>query len=131
MISRTKTDVKSTKRPRNKSQVEEQKTQTIADSSTRFFLISNTFISNARLKLTKSQVNAKQHLEAKLLKNLKIIHSSSTLSPKNNRAYSKNKQNSRSVCFHEIIIIKMEMKMKNRSHKDDINRPVESWAQIQ
>ena len=62
---------------------------------------------------------------------LKIIHSSSTLLPKNNRAYSKNKQNNRSVCFHEIIITKMEMKMKNRSHKDDKNRPVESWTQIQ
>ena len=33
---------------------------------TRFFYISNTFISNARLELAKNQVNAKQHPEAEL-----------------------------------------------------------------
>ena len=33
---------------------------------TTYFFISNTFISKARLKLAKSQANAKQHLEARL-----------------------------------------------------------------
>ena len=53
------------------------------------FFISNTFTSNARLKLAKIQANAKQHPEAepKLFEN--YSHSSSTLSSKNIRAYSK------------------------------------------
>ena len=37
------------------------------------FFISNTFISNARFKLAKNQVNAKQHPESELLL-LEIIH---------------------------------------------------------
>ena len=56
-----------------------------------FFLISNTFISNSRLELTKNQANAKEDPEAELFY-LKIINSSSTLPSKNNRTYSKNKQ---------------------------------------
>ena len=56
-----------------------------------FFLISNTFISNSRLELTKHQANAKEDPEVELFY-LKIIHSSSTLSSKNKRKYSKNKQ---------------------------------------
>ena len=47
------------------------------------------FISNARLKLAKSQANAKQHPEAKLLTCKNCLHSSSTLSSNNNRTYSK------------------------------------------
>ena len=53
------------------------------------FFISNTFTSNARLKLAKNQANAKQHLEAKLLTFENYSHSSSLLSTKNNRKYSK------------------------------------------
>ena len=37
----------------------------------------------------------------------------------------KNKQKNNCVCIHEImrvIIIKMKLKMKNRSHRFDINR---------
>ena len=52
-------------------------------------------------------------------------HSSSTLSSKNNRTYSKNKQKNTCVCIHEIIrfiIMKMRIKMKNRSHRYDIKR---------
>ena len=48
--------------------------------------ISNTFISNATLKLAKNQANAKQHPELLLLVN--YSHSSSTLSSKNIRIYS-------------------------------------------
>ena len=51
------------------------------------FYISNT-LSNARLKLAK----AKQHPEAELLLFENYSLSSSTLSPKNNRRYSKNVQ---------------------------------------
>ena len=49
------------------------------------FFISNTFISNARLKLAKHQAKAKQHPEAELLifENYSLL--SSTLSSKNNR----------------------------------------------
>ena len=55
--------------------------------------ISNTFISNTRLKLAKNQANAKQNPEAELLLFENYSHSSSTLSSKNNRTYSKkNKQ---------------------------------------
>ena len=38
----------------------------------------------------------------------------------------KNKQKNMCVCIHEIIrviMMKMRMKMKNRSHRYDINRP--------
>ena len=50
-------------------------------------------------------------------------HSSSTLLSKNNGISLKNK----CFCNHEIIwwiIMKMNMKMKNRSHRYNINRPV-------
>ena len=36
-------------------------------ASLHLFFISNSFISNSRLKLTKNQANAKQHPEAELL----------------------------------------------------------------
>ena len=36
-------------------------------ASRHLFFISNSFISNARLKFTKNQANAKQHPEAELL----------------------------------------------------------------
>ena len=41
--------------------------------------MSNTFISNTRLKLAKNQANVKQHLEAELLLFENYAHSSSTL----------------------------------------------------
>ena len=56
---------------------------------TRFFFISNTFISNARLKSAKNQANAKQHPEAELFLFENYSHFLSTLSSKNNRTYSK------------------------------------------
>ena len=54
------------------------------------FFISKTFITNTRVKLAKIQANAKQHPEAELLSFESYSHSSSTLSPKNNRTCSKN-----------------------------------------
>ena len=85
------------------------------------FLISDTFISNAnaRLKLVKNQANAKQHPKAELSLFGNYSHSSSTLS-------YKNKQKSKSVCIHGIIwliIMKMKIKIKNISHRYDVNRP--------
>ena len=59
------------------------------------FFIGNTFISNARLKLAKNQANAKQQPYAEC------------------------------ACVHEIIrsiIMKVKMKIKNRSHRYDVNR---------
>ena len=53
------------------------------------FFISNTFISNAKLKLAKKQANAKQHPEAELLTSKNYWHSSSTLSSNNSRACHK------------------------------------------
>ena len=53
------------------------------------FFISSTFVSNARLKLAKNKANAKQHPETELLLFENYSHSSSTLSSKNNRTYSK------------------------------------------
>ena len=54
------------------------------------FFISNTFISNPRLKLVKEHANAKQNSEAELLIFDDYSHSSSTLSTeKNNGAYFK------------------------------------------
>ena len=56
--------------------------------NTRFF-ISNTFISNVRLRLPEIQAKAKQHPEAELLLFENYSLSSSTLSYKNNKRYSK------------------------------------------
>ena len=52
-------------------------------------------------------------------------HFSSTLSCKNNRTHSVSKQKNKCVCIHEIMrltIIRMKMKMKNKSHRYGINR---------
>ena len=95
-------------------------------STNTLFFISNTFISNTRLKLTKNQANAKQHPETEFLLFQNYSLSSYTLSSKNKGTYCKNKQKNECVCVHEItqlIIMKMKMKMKKRSHKYDIIRP--------
>ena len=89
------------------------------------FFTSNTFISNATLKLAKNQANAKQQPEAELLLFENYSHSSSTLSSKNYRTYSKNKQKNKCVCtcvIIQLVIMKMKMKIKMRSRRYDINR---------
>ena len=83
------------------------------------FFISNTFIKNSSLKLAKNQANAKQHPESELLLFENYSHSSSTLSYTNNRIM---KITSVSV-FIPLIIMKMKIKLKNGSHRYDINRP--------
>ena len=89
------------------------------------FFISNTFISNTRLKLAKNQVNGKQHSEAKLFLFEIYSHSSFTLSSEDNRTYSKKQKNK--GCFHEIMRLinhnETKIKVSNRSHINDINRP--------
>ena len=50
-----------------KDQLEVWKAEKIADSNTGFFLISNTSVSNTRLKSTKNQANAKQDPEPECL----------------------------------------------------------------
>ena len=64
------------------------------------FFVSNTFISNARLKLAKNQVKAKQHPETELLLFENKSHSSSKLSSKNN---SKKCKKNKCICFNEVI----------------------------
>ena len=90
------------------------------------FFVRNVFISNARLKLAKYQANAKQHTEMNFfyLKIIHILHQ--RYDPKVTEHILKNKQKSKCVCIHEIIqltIMKMKMRMKNRSNRYDINRP--------
>ena len=54
------------------------------------FFISNTLVSNGRVKFVKNQANAKEHPEAELLLFENYLHSSSTLTSKNNStSYSK------------------------------------------
>ena len=60
------------------------------------------------------QANAQQHLEVDFLL---------SFTPKNNSTYSKKKEKNKWVSFHEItclIIVKMMMKMNNRSHRYEI-----------
>ena len=85
------------------------------------FFISNTFVSNARLILAKNQAKSKKHPEAELLRFKNNLLSSSMLSFTSNRTYSK-KFTKKQVCFNEIILIIIKMKMKKRSHRYDINR---------
>ena len=55
----------------------------------RAFFICNTFTSNTRPILTKSQAKVKKYLETEILLSENYSLSSSTLSSKNNRRYSK------------------------------------------
>ena len=88
------------------------------------FFISNTFIRKARLKLAKNHTSAMQHPEAGVLLFESYLCSSSSLSSKNIRTYSKKWAKNNCVCIHEITrltIMKMKMKMKNRSHNLDLD----------
>ena len=99
-------------------------TEAVMQTYTLFF-ISNTFISNAWLKLAKNQAKAKQHPEVELLIFENYLLSSPRLPSQNNWRYPKKCIKTKFVCFNEVIWL-MTMKMglkKNRSHKYDINRP--------
>ena len=56
---------------------------------TLFYITNTIMLSNARLKLAKNQANANRHPEAELSLFANYSHSSSMLSSKNNRVYSK------------------------------------------
>ena len=83
----------------------------VIDDMQPFFYISNTFKSNARLKLAKNQAKA---TKGKLLLFENYSYSSSMLLAKNNRLI---------IRLTQLIIMKMKAKMKNRSRRYDINRP--------
>ena len=84
------------------------------------------FISEAKLKLAKNQAKAMQQPEAELLLFGNYSLSSSTLSSKNKRRYSKECTKSKYLCLNVIIwlmTITMRLKLKYKSHRYDINRP--------
>ena len=89
------------------------------------FLVINTSVSSARLKLAKNQTKAKQtkakpHLAAELLLFENYFLSSSTLSSTNNMRYSKKFTKKKHVCLNDfiwLIIMKMRLKMKRRLHR--------------
>ena len=90
------------------------------------FFISNTFISNVRLKLAKNQAKLGSNLRLNFgyLKIIDILHP--CCHPKIIEHTLKNKQKNSCVCIHEIIpliITKMKMRKKNGSHTYNINRP--------
>ena len=86
---------------------------------TRFF-ISNIFISNTRLKLSKrNQAIAKQHFKTELFLFEIIPFLHSCYHPKTIGNILKTVRN-KCVCFSEIvwlIMMKLEIKMKKRSHR--------------
>ena len=86
--------------------------------------ISNTFVSNTRLKLAKHWAKAKQHAEAELLLLKNYVFSSSTLSSKDNMRYSKKCAKNIYVYLNEDVLMakKIWLKMKNRLRWYDINR---------
>ena len=66
--------------------------------TTRCFF-SNIVLSNSKLKLARNQENATQHPKAGLLTSKNCWQVSSTLSCRNNRTYSKNKQKERACLY--------------------------------
>ena len=72
-----------------------------------------------------------QHPDAELcyLKIIRFLHLRQ-LPSKNNKTYSK-KSTKTSVCLKDVISLmtmKMRLKMKNRSHRYDINRPTPRYG---
>ena len=93
--------------------------------TTRFFR-SNIIINNTRLQLAKNQANGKHHPVAKLWLFENYSHSSSPLSSKNNRTYSKNKQKNKCVCIHEIIQLQLTRSNLNSEGSSEFVRITES-----
>ena len=69
------------------------------------FFLSNTFISNAMVKLVKNQAKAEQHPEAKLLLFENYLISVSKLSSTNNSKYSKKCTENKYFCLNMEFII--------------------------
>ena len=97
--------------------------------STHIFFISNTFISNTRLKLANHQEKLSSTTFTQLnnfcyLKIIWFLHP--RYHPKVIVHVQKIVQNSPCACFNKmisLITMKMKRKMKKRSHRYDINRP--------
>ena len=88
--------------------------------------ISKTFINNVRLKLAKYQAKPQQHPEVELWLFEIYSLSSSTLSSKNNKRYSKKCTKNKYDCLIELVwlmTMKMRLKMKNISQRYDTNTP--------
>ena len=67
------------------------------------YFTSNTFISNARLKLGKNQAKAKQHAEAEHLLLENYVLSSSTLSSQDNKKYFSKCAKDKYIYLNEVI----------------------------
>ena len=94
------------------------------------FFISNIFINNTRLKLAKNQENVTNTLKLNFgyLKIIHILHP--RYHPKIIGHILKNKQKSKRFLTPDIarlIILKMEMKMKNRSRRYHIRLQASNW----
>ena len=90
------------------------------------FFISNIFIGHASLKFAKNQSKSKQHPGPELLLFENYSLYSSTLSCKNDRRYFKKCTQNKFVYFNEVmrlITMKVTLRMKNISHRYNINRP--------
>ena len=75
--------------------------------------------------MAKNQAIAVQYPGAELLLFKNYSHSSSILSSKTDMRYSKKCAKNKCVCFYEtmwLIIMKMRVKMKNRSHRNNIHK---------
>ena len=97
------------------------------------YLHSNAFIRNARMKLAKNQVNAKQQPEAELFAIWNYSHFSSMLSFKTIGHILKTKQKNKHVCVLKIlrlIIMKMRTKIKNRSFFHNVLRLFDVFYKI-
>ena len=97
-----------------------------------FFLFKQHFYKQDQAEIGKNWAKPKQHTENELLLFENYLLSSSALSSKNNRGYSK-KLSRKQVClfiyFNEIIwLILVKVKKKSRSHKCDINRPMSRYG---
>ena len=96
------------------------KSSTAYSLITSFFFISNTFLSNARLKLAKIKQKLSNTLKLNFsyLKIIRFLHP-----PKIIGDFLKNVQKNKYVCLIEVIWLKtMKMRMKNTSHRYDIAR---------
>ena len=74
----------------------------------------------------KNWAKVKQHAETELLLLENYVVSSSTLSSKGSRGYSKKCAKNKYVYLNEVIwlmAMKIRLNMKNRSSRYDINRP--------
>ena len=109
----------------NRSSISTFTYQAVIGSYTRFFFISNTFISKARLKLAKKSSKCWGTRWGWTF----VIWKLSTFFNhiiKTIGHILKNKTKKKCVCVHKItrlIITKMKMKIKSRSYRKDINRP--------